>query len=29
MYAVFEVQRLHDGGTPLYPHQQENLRSLS
>lgn len=28
MYAVFEVQRVHDGGTPLYSHQQENLRSM-
>lgn len=29
MYAVFEVQRVYDGGTPLHLHQPQNLRSVS
>jgi hypothetical protein len=28
MYAVSQVQRVHDGGTPLYPHEQEDIRAL-
>jgi hypothetical protein len=28
MYAVFEVQRVYDGGTSLYSHQPQNLRSM-
>ncbi len=28
MYAVPQVQRVHDGGTPLYPDEQENIRPL-
>ena len=29
MYAVPQVQRVYDGGTSLYPHEQENIRPLS
>lgn len=28
MYAVPQVQRVYDGGTSLYPHEQEDIRPL-